>query len=437
MCGIFAYVLHDAEKRRSEVVRVLLNGLHRLEYRGYDSAGLACDGEGPEDPIVFREVGTIEKLEKRVAEMMSTEARLRNDKMLSCHVGIAHTRWATHGHPSRENSHPHASDPDMDFLVVHNGIITNHSVLRDMLASHGVTFTSQTDTETVAKLTKFLYDQLVTENPNLNFPHLTMAVMQQLEGAFAMVFRSKKFPNELVACRLGSPLVVGTKHGDGEGGNQVRVTMVPQAPVRMRANSKSKIIGPAENSTDLGASLRDDVQQELFFSSDASAIVEHTDRVFYMEDNDIVHVENGQLDVYNYHPLGQNGRPAESRVISTLSMQLDSIMRGNFPHFMLKEIYEQPEAIVSTMRGRIKQGGSPGEFEIHLGGVSERLRDIIHGNRIIFIACGSSYHACLATRQVSPEEQGLAGRDCPNAPNCLGLRTTKNLGSSCVPLQSF
>mmetsp|Transcript_1034 Transcript_1034/g.2687 ORF Transcript_1034/g.2687 Transcript_1034/m.2687 type:complete len:564 (-) Transcript_1034:1717-3408(-) len=406
MCGIFACVFCSTDSSRKEMINVLLTGLHRLEYRGYDSAGIAVDGAGPDDPIVIKEVGTIAKLENRVKEVESSDNRMKEDVHLKHSVGIAHTRWATHGPPSRENSHPHTSGPEDNFLVVHNGIITNNAVLRDMLAGYGVKFKSQTDSETVAKLIQFLYDQMIQSVPDLSFPRLVMEVLRQLEGAYAFVFRSRMYPNELIACRLGSPLVVGTKDYRGTERDVFKVNKIsqyshssnrePAAPITPQLNL---VLDKEEPCTRPDGGFRG----EYLFSSDAGAIAERTDKVFYMEDNDVVHVKNGNLEVFNFHAALDDHVLSDNRIISTLPFELETIMRGSFDHYMQKEIYEQPESLTSTMRGRIKKDESTGRYEIHLGGVKNRLRDILSSSRIIFVACGSSYHACLAARQVVEE----------------------------------
>mmetsp|Transcript_17752 Transcript_17752/g.25593 ORF Transcript_17752/g.25593 Transcript_17752/m.25593 type:complete len:458 (-) Transcript_17752:28-1401(-) len=424
MCGIFACVLCSTDTSRKEMIDVLLTGLHRLEYRGYDSAGIAVDGAGPDDPIVIKEVGSISKLENRVKEVASCDNRMKEDVHFNDSVGIAHTRWATHGPPSRENSHPHSSGPEDNFLVVHNGIITNNTVLRDMLTGYEVKFKSQTDSETVVKLMQFLYDQLIQSIPDLPFPRLVMEVLRQLEGAYAFVFRSRMYPNELVACRLGSPLVVGTKDYRGTERDVFKVNKISQNDkVSNGGTPVTPQFSIVLDKQETGIHPDGGFKGEYLFSSDAGAIGERTDKVFYMEDNDVVHVRRGNLEVFNFHAALDDHVFSDNRIISTLPFELETIMRGSFDHYMLKEIYEQPESLTSTMRGRIKKDEKTGRYEIHLGGVKSRLRDILSSSRIIFVACGSSYHACLAARQVCrsfySEKRTTAGCRRRNSPLLL------------------
>ena len=205
MCGIFAYCNYGTPTKQSVVVEKLLNGLRRLEYRGYDSAGIALDngpGPGQLEPIVIREIGKIDKL----ADQVSKE-NLHPDLYFENHCGIGHTRWATHGPPAPRNSHPHTSDKTNEFLVVHNGIITNHQPLKEMLQRKGFAFESDTDTEVIPKLTKYLFDKFKTQG--ITFRQLVMEVVRQLQGAFALLFKSVHYPGELVAAKRGSPLLMG------------------------------------------------------------------------------------------------------------------------------------------------------------------------------------------------------------------------------------
>ncbi|XP_020871386.1 glutamine--fructose-6-phosphate aminotransferase [isomerizing] 2 [Arabidopsis lyrata subsp. lyrata] len=196
MCGIFAYLNFHANKERRYILEILFNGLRRLEYRGYDSAGIAIDDSSTisSPPLVFRQAGNIESLVNSVNEEI-TNTDLNLDEVFYFHAGIAHTRWATHGEPAPRNSHPQSSGPGDDFLVVHNGVITNYEVLKETLVRHGFTFDSDTDTEVIPKLAKiFVFE-----------------VMRHLEGAYALIYKSWHYPNELIACKLGSPLLLGVK----------------------------------------------------------------------------------------------------------------------------------------------------------------------------------------------------------------------------------
>ncbi|KAF3769336.1 SIS domain-containing protein [Cryphonectria parasitica EP155] len=202
MCGIFGYVNYLVEKDRKFIIDTLTNGLARLEYRGYDSAGFAVDGDKKNEVFAFKEVGKVAKLKQLV-----NEAKLDETKVFDSHAGIAHTRWATHGPPSRLNCHPHRSDPNWEFAVVHNGIITNYKELKTLLQAKGYKFETETDTECIAKLAKYLYDQ----HPNLDFVDLAKAVISELEGAYGLLIKSVHYPHEIVAARKGSPLVIGVK----------------------------------------------------------------------------------------------------------------------------------------------------------------------------------------------------------------------------------
>jgi glucosamine--fructose-6-phosphate aminotransferase (isomerizing) len=212
MCGIFAYLNFHANKERRYILDVLFNGLRRLEYRGYDSAGIAIDNSSPSSsPLVFRQAGNIESLVNSVNEEI-TNTDLNLDEVFYFHAGIAHTRWATHGEPAPRNSHPQSSGPGDDFLVVHNGVITNYEVLKETLVRHGFTFESDTDTEVIPKLAKFVFDKANEEGgQTVTFCEVVFEVMRHLEGAYALIFKSWHYPNELIACKLGSPLLLGVK----------------------------------------------------------------------------------------------------------------------------------------------------------------------------------------------------------------------------------
>lgn len=189
---------------RKEVLEILCSGLARQEYRGYDSAGLCVDGDKPGTVVFFKEVGKVAGLRKKIAT-----SALNVDKTFVSQVSIAHTRWATHGPPSERNCHPIRSDPNSDFVVVHNGIVTNSAELRLVLEKRGYKFETETDTEAVAILTKYVYDS--HHDKELTFTGLIKAVLKELEGSFAFVFRSRHYPNEVVTARRGSPLLIGVK----------------------------------------------------------------------------------------------------------------------------------------------------------------------------------------------------------------------------------
>lgn len=201
MCGIFAYLNHRVPRTRKEIFEILVKGLQRLEYRGYDSAGIAVDGPNNTNingnPIcLIKKKGKVKALDEELHKKDS----LNLDEELNTHFGLAHTRWATHGEPSALNSHPHRSDKDNEFVVIHNGIITNYKELKEYLITKGYEFESETDTEVIPKLIKYVYDN--KENDNISFSTLVERVTKQLEGAFALVFKSRHFPGEAVATRL-------------------------------------------------------------------------------------------------------------------------------------------------------------------------------------------------------------------------------------------
>jgi glucosamine--fructose-6-phosphate aminotransferase (isomerizing) len=393
MCGIFAYLNYLVEKDRGYIIDTLTNGLKRLEYRGYDSAGLAIDGDN-NDILIYRQVGKVRALEQLIKE----DTKLDLTKTFLSHTGMAHTRWATHGQPSQRNSHPQRSDPNNEFLVVHNGIITNFKEIKTVLEKKGYQFESDTDTECIAKLTKYIYDSQKA-NKQLNFTNLVKAVVKELEGAFALIFKSTHFPNEMVAARRGSPLLVGVKTEkklkvdfvDVEFGNG---ETIPEPESKL---SNSDV--PKMHRSQSRAFLSEDGMPqpiEFFLASDPSAVIEHTKRVLYLEDDDIAHICEGELHI---HRLRREDGMSSVRFIQTLELELAEIMKGQYDHFMQKEIFEQPESVVNTMRGRIN-------FDTHkvtLGGLKAYLATIRRCRRIVFCACGTSYHSAIATRAIFEE----------------------------------
>ncbi|OAA49167.1 glucosamine-fructose-6-phosphate aminotransferase [Beauveria brongniartii RCEF 3172] len=408
--GIFGYINYLVEKDRKFILDTLLNGLSRLEYRGYDSAGLAIDGDKKKDVLAFKEVGKVAKLRKLIEEQNPDSS-----KIFDSHAGIAHTRWATHGPPSTVNCHPHRSDPTWEFAIVHNGIITNYKELKTLLESKGFRFETETDTECIAKLTKYIYDQ----DPKIGFTDLAKAVIQELEGAYGLLIKSVHYPHEVIAARKGSPLVIGVKTQRRMKVDFVDVeyaddqTALPadaaSQNVALKKNA-STLLSPGDNL--LGAAdksllhrsqsrafMTDDgmpMPAEFFLSSDPSAIVEHTKKVLYLEDDDIAHIHEGSL---NIHRLKKADGSANTRSIQTLELELQEIMKGKFDHFMQKEIFEQPESVVNTMRGRLDIANQT----VTLGGLRAYISTIRRCRRIIFIACGTSYHSCMAVRGIFEE----------------------------------
>ncbi|XP_051534039.1 glutamine--fructose-6-phosphate aminotransferase [isomerizing] 2 [Myxocyprinus asiaticus] len=391
MCGIFAYLNYRVPRTRKDIFQTLVKGLQRLEYRGYDSAGIAVDGPGKDqkaDIKLFKKKGKVKALDEEIYKSDSIDL----DAELDTHFGIAHTRWATHGEPSAVNSHPHRSDKNNEFVVIHNGIITNYKELKKYLVSKGYEFESDTDTEVIPKLTKYLYDN--RESDYVSFSTLVERVIQQLEGAFALVFKSVHFPGEAVATRRGSPLLIGVRC-------QYELS-TEQIPVQYNRGDSRKDDLQEKNfrnrvgSTNALHSVHDRMAVEFYFASDASAIIEHTNKVIYLEDDDVAVVMDGKLYVHRIKPTAGED---PVRAIQTLQIELQQIMKGNFKAFMQKEIFEQPESVFNTMRGRICFESN----KVLLGGLSDHLKEIKRCRRLIMIGCGTSYHAGVATRQILEE----------------------------------
>ncbi|KAM6299757.1 glutamine--fructose-6-phosphate aminotransferase [isomerizing] 2 [Aegotheles albertisi] len=389
--GIFAYLNYRVPRTRKEIFETLIKGLQRLEYRGYDSAGVAVDGNNNEDKERFIKLVKKRGKVKALEEELYKQDDLDSKADFETHFGIAHTRWATHGVPSAINSHPQRSDKSNEFVVIHNGIITNYKDLRKFLESKGYEFESETDTETIPKLIKYMYDN--RESEDTSFSALVERVIQQLEGAFALVFKSIHYPGEAVATRRGSPLLIGVRSKYKLSTEQIPVLYrtCNIENVKNICNSRMKRL---DSSTCLHAV--GDKAVEFFFASDASAIIEHTNRVIFLEDDDIAAVTDGKLSI---HRLERSASDDPSRAIQTLQMELQQIMKGNFSAFMQKEIFEQPESVVNTMRGRVNFESST----VLLGGLKDHLKEIRRCRRLIIIGCGTSYHAAVATRQVLEE----------------------------------
>ncbi|GAA0142227.1 transaminase [Lithospermum erythrorhizon] len=389
MCGIFAYINYNVSRERRYILEVLFNGLRRLEYRGYDSAGISIDSSIlGSAPLVFRQEGNIESLVKSVYQEVST-TKLNLEESFSSHSAIAHTRWATHGEPAPRNSHPQTSGEENDFVVVHNGVITNYEVLKKTLVRYGFIFVSETDTEVIPKLAKYVFDKACEEgDQTVTFSQVVLEVMRHLEGAYALIFKSRHYPNELVACKRGSPLLLGVKEFDEEGN-----------------------VGP---SFDDGKSLSNNIRpKELFLSSDASALVDHTKKVLLIEDSEVVHLKNGAVTIVKFdQAMGKRAerlaRPASvQRALSILEMEVEQINKGKYEHYMQKEIHEQPESLRTTMRGRLIRGGSSKGKTVLLGGLKDHLKTIRRSRRIVFIGCGTSYNAALASRPIVEELSGI------------------------------
>jgi glucosamine--fructose-6-phosphate aminotransferase (isomerizing) len=324
MCGIVGYI------GKKNAAAVALEGLKRLEYRGYDSAGLAS--VAPSGEFFCK---------KAVGKIAALEAALGEPPM--AYAAIAHTRWATHGEPTTANAHPHFSC-DENIFVVHNGIIENHSFLRDALTREGHTFRSDTDTEVLA--------HLIERASTLGAKGLEDATMEALRhttGTFGIAVLDKREPGKMVAARRGSPLLLGI--GDGE----------------------------------------------YFVASDASALVSHTRKVIYLNDNEMVVITPDGFDIFDF------ARKHVEKHIDTIEWDIEQSQKGGYEHFMQKEIHEAPLVIKNTIGGRAvaKKG------EVKLGGleaIEGRLRDI---NRFVIVACGTSYYAALIGRYLFEEYAGL------------------------------
>lgn len=409
-----------------------------MEYRGYDSAGIGIDGDTPDAPmILFKQVGKVAGLRRVIAEHSldaagaetngaassssstpsgdseSNVGKIDMNKTFITQTSMAHTRWATHGQPSPLNCHPHTSDDSNEFGLVHNGIITNYKEIKLVLEKRGYRFRTDTDTEAVAVLCKYVYDS--QPNKRLNFTDLIKSVIKELEGSFAFVFKSTHFPDEIVAARRGSPLLIGVKTDRKLKVDFVDVEVPETSNEKLEAVEAGGLLtvphggsgGPAAAAGE-GPKLRrsqsraflseDGMPQpiEFFVASDASAVIEHTKRVLYLEDDDIAHIHEGELHI---HRLRKDDGLSSVRAIETLEIELAEIMKGQFDHFMQKEIYEQPESVVNTMRGRVNFDTR----SVTLGGLKAYLPVIRRCRRLLFVACGTSYHSCIAVRPVFEE----------------------------------
>ena len=314
MCGIVGYV------GKRQAYPILIKGLHRLEYRGYDSAGLALvNREGVLN--VFKSKGKVADLEHFV-----------ESKDLDGTIGIAHTRWATHGEPNDINAHPHYSDSG-NIALIHNGIIENYRVLKEALIENGYTFKSDTDTEVLVNLIEYIR----TSN-NCTLLEAVQQALKQVIGAYAIAVVEKGNQDQIIAARRSSPMVIGI--GD----------------------------------------------KEFFLASDAASIVEYTDKIVYVNDGEVVVMDRN-------HPLKiVTLDNQESKIdIKKLQLSISQLEKGGYPHFMLKEIFEQPKTIVDCIRGRI----NPETYDVILSGIMDNRERFLNARRIIFVACGTSWHASL------------------------------------------
>ncbi|MCS6928607.1 MAG: glutamine--fructose-6-phosphate transaminase (isomerizing) [Saprospiraceae bacterium] len=310
MCGIVAYI------GPRPAYPILIKGLYRLEYRGYDSAGIALRSDRIN---IYKKKGKVSDLEAYVSQ-----------RDTSGFVGIGHTRWATHGRPDDINAHPHVSGNGR-LVIVHNGIIENYAVLKNALVNHGHTFQSETDTEVLVHLI-----EEIQEHGQLLLEEAVQQALTQVQGAYAIVVMDRDDPDVLVAARKSSPLVIG--------------------------------IG----------------EDEFFIASDATPIVEHTKQVVYLEDEEVAVVRRNSLlkikDLRNKE---------KDPVVQQIELEIEQLEKGGYPHFMLKEIFEQPLTIAECMRGRMNAE----EGWVRLGGMEEYKKRMIHAERMIILGCGTSWHA--------------------------------------------
>jgi glucosamine--fructose-6-phosphate aminotransferase (isomerizing) len=314
MCGIVGYI---GDKNAYEIV---INGLRRLEYRGYDSSGIALYNS---ELNVCKTKGKVEKLVKKAKKNISLEAN----------IGIGHTRWATHGEPNNVNAHPLISN-NGSLVIVHNGIIENYATIKNELIDKGYNFKSETDTEVLVNLIEY-----VQESENVKLGKAVQLALTQVVGAYAIAVFDKKKPDEIVVARLGSPLAIGI----GEG--------------------------------------------EMFIGSDVTPFLDFTRKVIYLDE--------GQVGVLRNHKETKFYEISNDSIISpnieTLELELSEIEKGGFDHFMLKEIHEQPKAIIDTLRGRLKLN----KGIIKLSGIDNNLNKFTSANKITIIGCGTSWHAGL------------------------------------------
>ena len=323
MCGIVSYI------GKKDPVPILLKGLRRLEYRGYDSAGVALLNSEKLQSI--KKVGKVSALESLI-----------DDSPINGYCGIAHTRWATHGEPNDVNAHPHI-DQTKKIALVHNGIIENYDSIKEVLKKRGVSFTSSTDSEVLVQLISELY---YNNNEKLSFEDAVRAALQEVIGAYGIVVICEDEPGKIIAARMGSPLVLGV----GEG--------------------------------------------EFLIASDASPIIEYTRNVIYLDDNELVLIEDEKFSISKI-----DSKTIINKTLSKIDLTIEEIEKGEFPHFMIKEIHDQRHSISDTMRGRFNLDSGTTQ----LGGIIDYLPNILSASRIYITACGTSWHAGLIGKHLIEE----------------------------------
>ena len=319
MCGIVGYI------GTKQAYPILIKGLQRLEYRGYDSAGVAMISDGG-SLNVYKAKGKVDNLTEYCS-----------DKDVTGCVGIAHTRWATHGEPSARNAHPHYSQ-SRNLAIIHNGIIENYADIKAKLQAKGVKFESDTDTEVLVQLVEY-----IMVRKSLPLLEAVQVALYQVIGAYAIAIVDKRDPRQIIAARKQSPIVVGI--GDGE----------------------------------------------FFLGSDASPIIEYTDKVVYLEDGNIAQIRLGE-EMRVISILGEE----QELAVKTVDIDLGQIEKGGYPHFMLKEIFEQPECLTNCMRGRINVEGT----HVTLSALIDYREQLLSAKRIVIVACGTSWHAGLIGKQL-------------------------------------
>ena len=334
MCGIVGYLGNKA------AAPILLKGLHQLEYRGYDSAGVALACPQSNEIRIFKAKGKVDNLTEKLKDYF--EQTLEGNEYTT---GIGHTRWATHGEPSELNAHPHVSMND-EIVLVHNGIIENYKELKEQLTNKGYTFKSQTDTEVLVNLVEYYY--------HMNGKKFVKAVNQALNkviGAYAIVVMEKGNATHIAAARKASPLVIGLT---------------------------------ADNT-------------EFFIGSDATPLVEYTHKVIYLDDEQIAYIQLGKdVELINLDETQADVN------IKDVDLDISALSKGGFPHFMLKEIYEQPHCIENSMRGRVIRREN-GKYEITLSALTNFKAKLIRARHVIIVACGTSWHAGLIGKQLIEE----------------------------------
>lgn len=405
MCGIFGVCHYCHPSTLGSIATQLINGLKRLEYRGYDSAGICIQTKENERKIIKRK-GNVQVLKDALfgTETEPATSGLPPLDTEAGGVGIAHTRWATHGPPCDKNSHPIASaDDENSFVVIHNGIMTNFSETKSFLGQNGYKFNTDTDTEVIANLTHYLHSKKTDdEKKSLTFVGLMAEVCELLEGANAIIVMSKFFPGELVVFKRGSPMICGYQEVDKDG--KPLTSAVSPRSQSISTTSPLKTVDHAKTISGEGV-INFQGPCSVYFASDPSAIADHTKQVVYLDDNDMVHFKQGSLAFYK---LDGSLQAAVGRSVQELELALESLSKGNYSHFMLKEIHEQVQSVVNAMRGRINFA----EGSIKMGGFlpKSNRNALLSARRIMFIACGTSLNACIAVRPLFDE---LAG--CPTA----------------------